>query len=186
MFMLGLFYAATLAVGMTEAGFSEPIRGPVLALMEALTLTSAPLLVLLFAAIYILAPAEAKVFGLAAFGFAILACGLTAAVHFVGLTALRQRGEQGIEWPSHLYAVELLSWDFFLGLALVLASPVFARNNRAIRNALLLTGSLCLMGTLGPLTGNMKLQFIGVAGYGAALPATSFLLARHIRSAPAA
>jgi hypothetical protein len=181
MFVVGLLYAFTLAVGMAEAGLNEPIRGPFLTTMEALTLTSAPLLVLLFSAICASAPQEVTVFGFAAFAFAVLACGLTAAVHFVSLTALRQRGQQGIEWPSQLYAVELLSWDFCLGLALVFAAPVFSRNHRAIRNALLLTGTLCLLGMLGPFTGNMKLQFVGVTGYGVALPVTSFLLARHFR-----
>ena len=125
-----------------------------------------------------------KVYSSAALGFAILAAGLTSAVHFVGLTALRQLGAQGIEWPSPLYALELLAWDVFLGLALVLAAPVFRGRNRAVRNALLVTGGLCLAGTLGPATGDMRLQFVGVAGYGVLLPVTCFLLARHFRHEP--
>jgi hypothetical protein len=181
--LLGVIYAVTVAIGMSWAGLDKPIRGPILATMEALTLISAPLLVLMMAAVDASAPARNKAFSSAALGFAILVAGLTGVVHFVGLTALRQVGEQGIEWPSPLYAVELLAWDVFLGLSLLCAAPVFDGGgfSRSVRTALVITGSLCLAGTLGPLTGHMRLQFIGVFGYGTLLPVTCFLLARHFR-----
>ena len=51
-----------------------------------------------------------------ALAFMVLVTGLTATVHFIDLTALRQTGMEGIVWPSAIYAVELLAWDVFLGL----------------------------------------------------------------------
>jgi hypothetical protein len=37
---------------------------------------------------------------------------------------------------------------------------------------------LCLVGTVGPLVGDMRLQLTGVLGYAGVLPVLSFLLAR--------
>jgi hypothetical protein len=37
---------------------------------------------------------------------------------------------------------------------------------------------LCLLGTVGPVAGDMRLQLVGVAGYAVVLPVAAFLLAR--------
>jgi hypothetical protein len=184
--IVGVVYAAVLAAGMAITGFEEPIRDPVLAIMEVLTLVAAPLLVLTMAAVHASAPPELEAYSVAALGFMVVFAGLTSAVHFVGLTALRQLGEEGIRWPSALYAVELLAWDLFLGLALLCAAPVFRGPGlaRAIRLGLVATGGLCIAGTLGPVTGEMRFQFIAVAGYGGLLPVVSFLVARDFRREP--
>lgn len=110
----------------------------------------------------------------------ILAAGLTSGIHFVGLTALRQTGAGGITWPSALYALGPLAYDVFLGLSLLLAAPVFRGGGpkRSLRVVLAATGFLCRVGTLGPVAGEMRLQFIAVLGYGLLLPAASLLLAR--------
>lgn len=119
-----------------------------LAVMEAITLVSAPLVVILMAAVYGLATPEYKVFGLLALAFGAIMAGLTSGVHFVAFTAGRQTDFTTLEWPSTLYAVELLAWDVFLGLALVFAAPVFAGSGRCARArwALVATGVLCLLG----------------------------------------
>jgi hypothetical protein len=108
---------------------------------------------------------------------------MTSAVHFVQLTAVRQRGPGSIVWPSSEYALELLAWDVFLGLALLFAAPVFLDEGpeRAVRAGLLLSGSLCLVGTLGPAVGYMRLQLVGVVGYAVVLPIVCFMLARLFR-----
>ncbi|MEO8224484.1 MAG: hypothetical protein ABI661_06740 [Gammaproteobacteria bacterium] len=183
--VLGVVYAATLGIGMNATGFDQPIVDPVLAIMELLTLVSAPLLVVMMAAVHVAAPADYKACSLTALAFMILVAGLTSAVHFVGLTALRQVGAAGLAWPSPLYALELLAWDIFLGLSLLFAAPVFQGSGlkRSIRLCLLATGGLCLTGSIGPATGDMRYQFIAVVGYGALLPVTCFLLARSFRGA---
>lgn len=177
---IGLAYVIVLAVGFARHGFREPIADPVLAIMEALTLLSAPALVTLMAAIHDRATNERKVYGLVALAFATLCAGTTSVVHFVELTAVRQVGGGGIVWPSRTYAAELLAWDVFLGLAFVFAAPVFAGGEaeRTVRRALLACGVLCLVGTVGPLVGDMRLQLAGVLGYAGVLPVLSFLLAR--------
>ena len=182
-FLIGVAYLVTLTIGFTVYGLNEPIVDPVLAVMEVLTLMSAPFIVVMMAAIHDYASIDRKVYGLFALAFAILFVGMTSAVHFVELTALRQRGSGGIVWPSPEYAVELLAWNLFLGLALLFAAPVFdsVGAERGVRRGLLISGVLCVAGIVGPAVGNMRLQLVGVLGYAVALPVVCFMLARLFR-----
>jgi len=177
-----------LTIGFAVHGLSEPIVDPLLAVMEALTLVSAPLLVVLMAAVHGYASPDRKTHGLIAVAFAILVAGMTSVVHFAELTALRQLGSAGIVWPSPVYAVELLAWNLFLGLSLLFAAPVFEGGGleRGIRRGLLVSGTLCLAGIIGPLVGNMRLQLVGVLGYAGVLPVVCFMLWRLFRSNPRA
>ena len=183
-FLIGVAYLVTLTIGFTVYGLNEPIVDPILAVMEVLTLMSAPFIVVMMAAIHDYASIDRKVYGLVALAFAILFVGMTSAVHFVELTALRQRGSGGIVWPSPEYAVELLAWNLFLGLALLFAAPVFdsVGAERGVRRGLLISGVLCVAGIIGPAMGNMRLQLVGVFGYALVLPVVSFMLARLFRS----
>jgi hypothetical protein len=180
LFMIGVFYAITVAIGIYDSGFTSPIEGPILAVMEMLTLVAAPLLVILMSTIHSTANRSLKVYSLIALAFMILVAGLTSSVHFIGLTALRQTGMEGIIWPSILYAVELLAWDVFLGLSLLFTAAVFQGKGlkRKIRMTLIITGVLCIAGTLGPLTGDMRIQFISVLGYGVVLPVVWLMIAK--------
>ena len=177
--LVGVAYAVVVGFGITQAGLDKPIIDPILAVMEAITLVSAPLVVIVMAAVYGLAKPERKVFGVLALSFGAIMAGLTSAVHFVTLTAGRQTNFTTLEWPSTLYAVELLAWDVFLGLALVFAAPVFTGSGRRARArwALVATGVLCLLGAIGPIVGNMAIQRIGILGYGIALPISCIFLA---------
>jgi hypothetical protein len=177
---IGVGYVLALAAGFAPHRFHEPIADPVLAIIEGLTLLSAPAIVILMAAIHDRAAPGRKIYGVAALAFGTLGAGTTSAVHFIELTAARQLDGGGIVWPSRVYAAELLAWDVFLGLALVFAARVFdgAGPEGRVRRALSICGVLCLAGTVGPVVGNMRLQLVGVAGYAGVLPVVSFLLAR--------
>jgi len=185
LFVIGIIYAITVIIGMYTADFSNPIVDPILAIMEILTLVAAFLLVILMSAIHHKAPPESKVYSAIALAFMVLVAGLTTTVHFIGLTALRQTGMEGIVWPSAIYAVELLAWDVFLGLSLLFSVPVFEGDglNRKIRITLIITGVLCIAGTLRPATGDMRLQFISVLGYGVFLPVVWLMIARYFQQA---
>jgi hypothetical protein len=177
--LVGVAYAVVVGFGIAQAGLDKPIIDPILAVMEAITLVSAPLVVILMAAVCGIASPDVKVFGLLALAFGAIMAGLTSGVRFMALTAGRQTDFTTLEWPSTLYAVELLAWDVFLGLALVFAAPVFAGSGRRARArwALVATGVLCLLGGIGPIVGNMAIQRIGILGYGVALPITCIFLA---------
>jgi hypothetical protein len=183
-FLIGVAYLVTLAIGFAVHGLAEPIGDPILAVMEVLTLMSAPPMVVIMAAIHDLASVNRKVYGVIALAFTILFAGTTSAVHFVELTAGRQLGSGGIVWPSPVYAAELLAWNLFLGLALLFAAPVFDGGGpeRGVRDGLLISGVLCVAGIVGPVVGNMRLQLVGVLGYAGVLPVVCFMLARLFRS----
>ena len=177
---IGIAYVVTLTFGFARVGFDEPIGDPVLAVMEVLTLLSAPPMVVAMAAVHDCAATDRKIFGTVALAFTVLFAGTTSAVHFVELTASRQLGASGIAWPSNVYAAELLAWDWFLGLALLFAAPVFSGTTpeRGVRRGLWICGVLTLAGTVGPVVGDMRLQRIGILGYAGVLPVVFFMLAR--------
>ena len=177
---VGAAYVVVVGFGIAKAGLDDPIVDPILSIMEALTLISAPLIVMLMAAVYHSASGHRKVFGAIALSFGAIMAALTSAVHFVALTAGRQTDFTTLAWPSTLYAVELLAWDVFLGLSLLFSAPVFAGSGRfaLVGRALAVTGALCLIGAVGPMVGDMALQRIGILGYGVGLPICCVILAR--------
>lgn len=177
--IIGIAYAIATAIGIADAGLNKPIVDPALAAMEIITLMAAPLIVVMMAAVYGHASEDRKTPGLIALSFSVLMAGLTSGVHFVALTAGRQTNFTALEWPSTLYALELLAWDVFLGLALLFAAPVFAgpRLNAVARWSVTIAGTLCLAGAIGPITDNMVIQRIGILGYGVAFPVACLILA---------
>lgn len=178
--LVGVAYAVTLAFGVAVHGLDEPIGDPVLAVMEVLTLMSALPMVVLMAAVQDYAPVHRTVYGVVALAFTALFAGTTTVVHVVGLTAGRQTGTGAMVWPSAAYAAELVAWDLFLGAALLFAALVFEGGGlaRSVRRGLTVAGALCVLGLFGPATGDMRVQWVGVAGYAVALPVVCFLLAR--------
>ena len=182
-FLVGVAYFIALLIGFAARGLSAPIVDPLLAVMEMLTLLVAPVLLAMMAAILGRAPEALKTFGSLAFAFMTLATGLTCVVHFVALTATRQLGSALLIWPSSAYAIELLAWDGFLGLALVCAAFTFqsAGRERNVRRGFLVCGLLCLLGLVGPAVGEMRLQLVGVFAYGVLLPGVGLLLSKLFR-----
>ena len=185
-FGVGVAYIITLAVGLAAAGLTKPIVDPVLAIMELLTLLSAPLAVVTMAAVHSRTSSDDKIYSVVALVFMAMMAGVTMSVHFVELTALRQMGSAGLAWPSVPYALELLAWDVFLGLALLFAAPVFrgSRLEGSVRVGMFLAGFLCIAGASGPALGDMRFQFIAVAGYVVVLPIVFLLLAILFRRQP--
>ena len=181
--MIGVAYAATLVIGFTTRGLSTPILDPLLAVMEALTICAALVLLVMMAAVHGRAPEDRKTVGALAFVCMSLATGITSAVHFVELTAMRQLGSASLVWPSPAYALELLAWDVFLGLSLVFASFTLRERvpENGARRGLFLCGLLCLFGAAGPIAGDMRIQFVGIFAYGGLLPVVCLLLHRLFR-----
>jgi hypothetical protein len=63
-FVIGVAYLVTLAAGFAVHGLAEPIVDPILAIMEVLTLMSAPLMVVMMAAIHDGASGNRKIYHL--------------------------------------------------------------------------------------------------------------------------
>src|SRR5262245_32767027 len=175
---------------------SQPLQPaePFLTILEFLILLSAPLVVALMAAVHDYAPRERKAASVAGLAFAGAFAALTAGVHFVRLIVVHQLPPDAgsrlasvalYPWPTVALALDLLAWDLFLGLALLFGSCAFAGGglDAVVRHGMRKSGALCLLGVLGPLTGEMRLQYAAILGYAFGLPALSAVLAVLFRRA---
>jgi hypothetical protein len=197
-FVLSVAYVPAMLAGfLANGGFDKPIADPYLAVMELLILLMAIPLVVLFACVHAYAPASRKTLSLSAFALVSVAVGITVCVHLVLLTAGRQLDaatSPGYDlllswtWPSVAFALDIASWDFFLGFGLLLAANAFTGSGppRLVRRGLLVSGAVCLLGLVGAATGNMGVRDIGIAGYAVILPVVLLVMARVFGATPAA
>ena len=188
--VVGAAYLAVLGAWLLLSGTpSEPIGDPYLLCMEGLTILSALSLAGLVLAVFRLSYPRHPSTACAALLTGSAAALTTVAVHFVQLTAVRALWRAGeiadyrLVWPSALFAVEYLAWDVLVGATLLLVSAalVGAALGRWGHGALRLGGVLCLLGALGPVTGHMALQIVGLVGYGVILPIAAVALAVFFR-----
>jgi hypothetical protein len=187
--VLAVFYAVAVVLGFVALGdVVRPLPDPYLAVAELLILVMAPAMVVLTAAIHACAPAERRVLSLLAFGWMLLAAGLTMTVHGLELTLGRPAPGPptagapplfGFDWPAVLYGVDIVAWDLMLGLSLLFAAAVFpGREHRLVRRGLALSGVLCLAGLVGPAIDVMAWRALGIAGYAVVFPLTCLALSR--------
>ena len=119
----------------------------------------------------------------------LAAAAFTTVVHFVLLTVARHIDPAtfpgyarifGWQWPSTFYAIDIVAWDVFFGLALLFAVPAFARRGDAmlVRRGFILSGSLCLIGLVGPFANVLALRTIGIVGYTVVFGLTCLPLSR--------
>ena len=191
--VVGILYVAVITSWLImERTPREPIGDPYLALMEILTMVSALSLLGVVLAIWCFPAPGRRLHALAALGGGGLAVGLTLAVHFVQLTAVRQLWRAGrladyrLVWPSALFAVEYFVWDVLVGFTMLSVGFALAGAHAAshARRAWLMGGVLCIVGVAGPLSGRMLLQDIAVLGYAIVLPVAGALTARMFRQVP--
>jgi hypothetical protein len=197
-FLLSLAYVPAMLAGfLANGGFDKPVADPYLAVMELLILLMAIPLVAFFACVHAYAPANRKTLTLSAFALVTVAVGITVCVHVVLLTAGRQLDAAtspgynlllSWNWPSVAFALDIASWDFFLGFGLLLAATAFTGPGlpRLVRRGLQLSGAVCLFGLVGAATGNMGLRDIGIAGYAVILPVVLLVMARVFAATPVA
>jgi hypothetical protein len=170
-------YAVTLAVGLASLPSpDEPIGNPAFSILEVLIIAMMPAMVTLMVAIHAWAPAAAKALSLTALLFMSLVAALTCSVHVVILTVSQHAAFAQVEtlsrllsfeWPSVVYALDILAWDFFFALSMLFAAPVFRGDGvaRWIRPMMIISGALALAGLSGAATGDMRLRNIGIVGY---------------------
>ena len=170
----------------------DPLRqvDPYLAVLELLIILFAVALIVMMAAVYACAAPECKALALSSLSFIISFSVLTCSVHFASLTVGRNIDPAAspllahelsfAKWPTMALSLDLLAWDFFLGLGLVSAASTFKGKGATgrVRVSLIVAGSLCLAGFLGPVLGRLEIQILGIVGYAFALPVSCFLLAK--------
>jgi hypothetical protein len=187
--ILVVAYAVTLAVGLLSLESpQEPIDGPMLTILEVLIIVMMPAMVALMVAVHAWAPMNAKALSLTSVVFMGLLAGVTCIVHFCVLTLSRQPEftEQpwlplvlSFEWPSVVYALDILGWDVFFPLSMLFAALVFQGSRLAawIRVLMIASGVLSLAGLSGAVAGDMQLRNIGIVGYVGVFLVVSALLA---------
>lgn len=194
---LQVAYAVTLVMGfMSISSADEPIGDPMFTILEVLILAMMPAMVALMAAVHAWAPASAKALSLTALVFMGLVAGVTSALHFVMLTLSRQPAFAELpalplvlsfEWPSVVYALDILAWDVFFALSMLFAAPVFGGSRLAvsIRALMIASGVLALAGLSGVVGADMRLRNIGIVGYlGVFLVVAALLAVLFYRTQP--
>ena len=193
-FFTEVAYVAVFIAGFASIGgnTSAPLPDPYLAIGEIIILVLAPIMVCLMLAIHQCAPKQAKPFTLVALGWMLAAAAFTTVVHFVELTVARHIDPAafpgyarifGWQWPSTFYAIDIVAWDVFFGLSLLFAVPAFARRRDATlaRWGLILSGSLCLIGLIGPFANALGWRTIGILGYTVVFGLTCLPLGRTFK-----
>ena len=192
LFVIEVVYVAVFAAGFASIrNTNDPLPDPYLAIAEILILVMAPIMVCFMLAIHQCAPKQAKPFTQVALGWMLAAAAFTTVVHFVQLTVARHidsatfpgyAGIFGWQWPSTFYAIDIVAWDVFFGLALLFAVPAFTRRDATlVRRGLILSGSLCLIGLVGPFANVIGLRTIGIVGYTVVFGLTCLPLSRTFR-----
>lgn len=186
--LLLLAYVITTLLGLASLESpDDPIEDPYFTLMEVFILLIMPLMMLAFIALYQWAPTPSKQFySLCSLGFLAISAGITSSVHFVVWTVSRPITEQvenaeylfSFSWPSVVYALDILAWDWFFGLSIILAALVVSwttRIEKSLRILMLLSGFLSLFGLVALPLDNMQVRIIGIVGY-AFVPIPIFVL----------
>jgi hypothetical protein len=195
--ILVVAYAVTLAVGLlTLESPEEPIGGPLFTILEILIIITMPGMVALMVAVHAWAPTNAKTLSLTSVVFMGLLAGVTCSLHFVILTLSHQpefRAQTWLplvlsfEWPSIVYALDILGWDVFFPLSMLFAAPVFSGSRLAtwIRVLMIVSGVISLAGLSGVVAGDMQLRNIGIVGYvGVFLVVATLLAVLFYRTTP--
>ena len=183
---LGAVYAVVTVLGLHSLPSPDaPIADPFFSLMEGLILLMAPLIVMTMAALYAYAAPRDRVYALMALACMTILAGLTSCVHIVILTvgdriAATPGGPLLVSftWPSVVYALDILAWDWFFALAMLCAVPVFTPSGleRRLRALMIVCGVLSLAGLIGVPLGDMAIRNFGILGYGLLAPVVFFLL----------
>ena len=192
-----VLYVGALAMGLaTLPDASTPIADPWFTAMELLILFMMPVIVLLMVAVHGWSSDGARGYALAALINMALVALLTSMIHFSVLTLSRQPAFVALpdvhlllsfEWPSVVYSLDILAWDVFFPIAVLLAVPSFRGGGLpgVIRALLIGSGVLAIAGLSGVVTGNMQLRNIGIVGYAVVFPVAAAAIAVLFQRNPA-
>lgn len=186
-----LLYGPVLLFGLSaRASPRDQVGDPWLAALEVLILFIAPAMAAVVWCIYANSDRARKPRGALAFAFMVMSAATTVGVHLALLSGPRVTAQAAFHWPSALYALDILAWDVFFAISVLLAAPLVAGGRLAqlIRILLVLSGLLSLGGLVGVPTGDMGLRDIGIFGYAVVFPlataALALLFARRAVVAP--
>jgi hypothetical protein len=188
-FILGVAYATVTALGfLSLESPQDPIGYPYVTLMELLVFPLAAAYLVTVVAIHTCARPAARIYSLTGLAFMTTSVTITTSVHFLVLTVGPQIESTGapwapsvfsFTWPSVLYALDILAWDWFFALSLLFVSFVFTdgKLERTVRVLLLVSAVLSLVGLVGVPLADMQVRNIGIVGYAVVSPVAFLLIA---------
>lgn len=169
-----IVYTVVLLFGLSNLDApGAPISDPYFTAMEVLILLLMPPMIVLAATAHATCVAERKAFSLAALAFVSVLTGVTTSVHASTLVLSRDPAFDGMshifsfEWPSVVYVLDVLAWDYFFALFAASLAFSFGRTGREgwARRTLLVSALLAFAGLWGAATGDMRIRNIGIIGY---------------------
>jgi len=183
---LSVYVIVTFAGLASLESSDDPIGDPYFSIMELLILCTMPPMLVSFDALHEKVTGGNQIAAVAdlccrqAYTLLAISTGITSVVHAAAMTAHRSDQIQNsmgdalfdsffaFEWPSIVYVLDILAWDWFFGLAMVLAAisiPWGCKLEKALRVAMLLDGTLSLLGLIAIPLDNMNVRMIGIVGY---------------------
>jgi hypothetical protein len=147
-----------------------------------------PFLVLSMVAVHAYASPDHKSYSLAALAFMIACVTVTSCINFFLLLVSSQPNLFSeawralflpCKWPAPAFVLDNFVWDWFFGISMLLAAPVFGGNTlkTALRLVMILSGALCLAGLVWLAVSPAQAIIVGILGWGAAGPFVFLLLA---------
>lgn len=193
-FLLLVYIVVTLLGFLSLESPSDPIGDPYFILMELLILIIAPLILIVMVIINDYADNETKIYGKIAVVFMLIMTAITSCVHFTILCLSRKIEFSDItfiqlffsfKWPSVVYVLDILAWDFFFAISFLFGSQVFndGKLEKVVKILMIISGVLSLIGIFGVPLNNMQIRNIGIVGYAIFTIPTFLLLSKIFNSA---
>jgi len=149
-------------------------------LWEAVTIMSAPIILMILISILEYAEQGKESWKIAAIAFMICTTVVTAIAHYPNIIAYR-------EITADFQPNDSLAWGFFMGFSFIFTSISLspkASSLRHVKSASMICGCLCLVGLLGPILNIIPLWFIAVAGYGFGTPVICIFMLSFYKNQP--
>ena len=176
--------------GLAFASQGRPVEsGPYLSIMALLVVVMGPFLVLSMVAVHAYASPLRKAHALAALAFMIACVAITSCINFSLLLVSSQPNLFSeswralflpCRWPAPAFVLDNFVWDWFFGISMLLAAPIFGGSTlkTALRLVMILSGVLCLAGLVWLAVSPAQAIIVGILGWGAAGPIVFLLLAK--------
>jgi hypothetical protein len=187
-FVVSEVYAVVSGLAYASQGAAVE-SGPFLSIMALLVVVMGPFLVLSMVAVHDYASPNNKPYSLAALAFMIACVAITSCINFLlllvsSLPNLFSESWRALflpcKWPAPAFVLDNFVWDWFFGISMLLAAPVFGGNTlkAALRLVMILSGALCLAGLVWLAVSPAQAIIVGILGWGAAGPIVFLLLAK--------
>jgi hypothetical protein len=176
--------------GVAFASQGAPVEdGLFLSIMAVLVVAMGPFLVLSMIAVHAYAPPGHKPYSLAALAFMIACVTITSCINFLLFMVSSQPGlfsESWLSlflpcrWPAPAFILDNFVWDWFFGISMLLAAPIFGGDTlrTGLRLVMILSGVLCLTGLVLLAIAPAQGIIVGILGWGAAGAVAFLLLAK--------